>query len=95
MKQHVQIELDVVFNDDVETPEQAAVNLAESVYESGITIELVNDHGPGGGWPVYRFTGSLGSIVEMVHGYCNETLSETVEYLRGLRVINTPMPTPA
>lgn len=29
--------------------------IAEAV-EYGLTVELIDEHGPGGGWPLYRFS---------------------------------------
>lgn len=34
-----------------------------------IHVELVDPHGPGGGWPVYRFVGPIKAIRALVNDY--------------------------
>lgn len=65
-------------NPDLET------SARRSAATFNLTMEVVAEHGPGGGWPVYRFTGRQEDIVAMLGNYApdeedREMLIDTIE----------------
>lgn len=66
------IELDVC-SDGEATPEDAARLLG---HQHGLVVHVVVEDGPGGGWPVCRFTGERKDIAEMLMVYCDGDVEE-------------------
>ncbi len=60
------IELDWANEEASPDPEAEARELAANF---GLTMSVVTEKGPGGGWPVYRFSGPCDVIVAFLFNY--------------------------
>lgn len=55
---------------DEPTVEQAiTMTIADLEFGADIAGEVLEEHGPGGGWPLVRFTGSRDAIRELIVDY--------------------------
>jgi hypothetical protein len=61
---------------------------ADDLKNRGVTTKLVNEHGPGGGHPVYSFTGELIPVVTYLWEYANEELDDFQMFVKGLEPEN-------
>jgi hypothetical protein len=61
------IELDIAHDGGREALQAA---LLEQCQLYSVTNELVTEHGPGGGWPVYRITGTEAALRLFLYDYC-------------------------
>lgn len=67
MATNIAIELDIADDEHPDTgPERWALEAAE---RHGVTAELIDPHGPGGGWPVWRFTGLEAALRALFEDY--------------------------
>jgi hypothetical protein len=66
------VDLDLVLHDsttdpdELETPEDAAALLAHMM---AVDFKVLVEHGPAGGWPIVRFTGSRTDLELLIHRY--------------------------
>ncbi len=58
----VSVTVDMCFMDGEETAQEAADAVAEKY--DGLAVEIVNEVGPGGGWPEVRLTGPEAVVAE-------------------------------
>ena len=49
---------------------------------SEVEWDLVTESGPGGGWPIVRFTGSAAQLTTLLMRYCSEDVDD-VAYFKG------------
>lgn len=67
------VDLDLVLHEDAvgneERPEDAAALLAQMLL---VEYKVLIEHGPAGGWPVVRFTGSRADLENLVKRYNGE-----------------------
>jgi hypothetical protein len=63
------VSVDVAYEDD-EGPIERVIETMTKDYE-GISATLIEERGPGGGWPVVKFQGPETELVRMLedHGY--------------------------
>lgn len=63
------VDLDIAFSDG----SSAADSVRDLTHDlPGITTELLDPEGPGGGWPVYRFKGEFTDVRSVARRYYTE-----------------------
>lgn len=45
----------------------------------GVTMNVVDEHGPGGGWPVIDYTGSVDNVGALLYEHFDMTIDEASE----------------
>lgn len=81
------IELDIAY--DAEHDREVAVQTLVEEPSSGVVrYELVREVGPGGGWPVYRFTGTFGQLAELLLAYAVDP-DDAADLLKTAKAITT------
>ena len=80
----VSIELDVIFDDSVDTPQTRAESISKVF---NVEAELVAEFAPGSGWPVIRFTAEYGAMYILLYWYCggcDQTVQDYLGYLEAV-----------
>ncbi|MFF2054161.1 hypothetical protein ACFVU2_21325 [Leifsonia sp. NPDC058194] len=54
---------------DMAYVEDRDAEVAEYAAKFGVGFELVNESGSGGGWPIYKFTGTAEALLTMLAEY--------------------------
>lgn len=62
----MRIELDTTFGNQGETLEEA---IAEVTAGTAVAAEVVNPHGPGGGWPIVAYEGDEAELAVVARRY--------------------------
>lgn len=70
------LQLDVAHEED--TVEEALATIPADI---GVTHEVVDPNGPGGGWPIVEFTGSDEAIERLVREWYSPDDAETAHHL--------------
>lgn len=60
----ITIELDVAYDKDIS-------EVGEFAQEHGVEYKIIEEHGPGGGWPVVQFTGNKENMKNLVLAYAD------------------------
>jgi hypothetical protein len=66
------LELDVTIEDGQFSTFATTFEYASRVAGSPISVDVVEPHGPGGGWPIVRFAGELASMLRLAAEYHDE-----------------------
>lgn len=77
------IDLDVCYGEEQESDGSLEWTLADMTAGTNVATEVVNEHGPGGGWPIVRFTGSLVELQHIVRGYAADE-EDAAYHMRGV-----------